>query len=139
MTSDSLKSPTEMPCCEKGEHQDSATIKTLHHKKEFVKKLKLKEFTERYFFLLNEDDDDQPRGLTKEQIDNLSMRTFSENDALKTCSVCITKYTVGNKLRKLPCSHEYQVHCIDRWLSENSTCPICRRAVLSSGNRESFV
>ncbi|KAL6038875.1 hypothetical protein STEG23_007703 [Scotinomys teguina] len=33
MTSDSLKSPTEMPCCEKGEHQDSATIKTLHHKK----------------------------------------------------------------------------------------------------------
>lgn len=89
------------------------------------------------FFLLNEDDDDQPRGLTKEQIDNLAMRSFGENDALKTCSVCITEYTEGNKLRKLPCSHEYHVHCIDRWLSENSTCPICRRAVLSSGNRES--
>ncbi|XP_053553033.1 E3 ubiquitin-protein ligase RLIM, partial [Bombina bombina] len=91
------------------------------------------------FFLLNEDDDDQPRGLTKEQIDNLSTRNFGENDALKTCSVCITEYTQGNKLRKLPCSHEYHVHCIDRWLSENSTCPICRRAVLVSGNRESVV
>ncbi|KAM6151080.1 E3 ubiquitin-protein ligase RLIM [Rhynchocyon petersi] len=91
------------------------------------------------FFLLNEDDDDQPRGLTKEQIDNLAMRSFGENDALKTCSVCITEYTEGNKLRKLPCSHEYHVHCIDRWLSENSTCPICRRAVLASGNRESVV
>lgn len=91
------------------------------------------------FFLLNEDDEDQPRGLTKEQIDNLAMRSFGENDALKTCSVCITEYTEGNKLRKLPCSHEYHVHCIDRWLSENSTCPICRRAVLSSGNRESVV
>lgn len=91
------------------------------------------------FFLLNEDDDDQPRGLTKEQIDNLAMRSFGENDALKTCSVCITEYTEGNKLRKLPCSHEYHVHCIDRWLSENSTCPICRRAVLASGNRESIV
>ncbi|XP_029463531.1 E3 ubiquitin-protein ligase RLIM isoform X2 [Rhinatrema bivittatum] len=45
------------------------------------------------FFLLNEDDDDQPRGLTKEQIDNLSTRNFGENDALKTCSVCITEYT----------------------------------------------
>uniref|UniRef100_H0WPV7 RING-type E3 ubiquitin transferase n=1 Tax=Otolemur garnettii TaxID=30611 RepID=H0WPV7_OTOGA len=86
------------------------------------------------FFLLNEDDDDQPRGLTKEQIDNLAMRSFGENDALKTCSVCITEYTEGNKLRKLPCSHEYHVHCIDRWLSENSTCPICRRAVLASAN-----
>uniref|UniRef100_A0A8D0H9Z5 RING-type E3 ubiquitin transferase n=1 Tax=Sphenodon punctatus TaxID=8508 RepID=A0A8D0H9Z5_SPHPU len=91
------------------------------------------------FFLLNEDDDDQPRGLTKEQIDNLTMRNFGESDALKTCSVCITEYTEGNKLRKLPCSHEYHVHCIDRWLSENSTCPICRRAVLASGNRESVV
>ncbi|EPY83853.1 hypothetical protein CB1_000523001 [Camelus ferus] len=91
------------------------------------------------FFLLNEDDDDQPRGLTKEQIDNLAMRSFGENDALKTCSVCITEYTEGNKLRKLPCSHEYHVHCIDRWLSENSTCPICRRAVLASGSRESVV
>ncbi|XP_038171703.1 E3 ubiquitin-protein ligase RLIM-like [Arvicola amphibius] len=90
------------------------------------------------FFLLNENDN-QRRGLTKEQIDNLAMRSYDENDALKTCSVCIREYTEGNKLRKLPCSHEYHVYCIDRWLSENSTCPICRRAVLSSGNRESVV
>ncbi|XP_076018842.1 E3 ubiquitin-protein ligase RLIM isoform X2 [Genypterus blacodes] len=92
-----------------------------------------------HFFLLNDDDEDQPQGLTKEQIDNLSMRNFGESDALKTCSVCITEYAEGNKLRKLPCSHEYHVHCIDRWLSENSTCPICRRAVLVSANRESVV
>lgn len=92
-----------------------------------------------HFFLLNDDDEDQPQGLTKEQIDNLSMRNFGESDALKTCSVCITEYSEGNKLRKLPCSHEYHVHCIDRWLSENSTCPICRRAVLVSANRESVV
>lgn len=92
-----------------------------------------------HFFLLNEDDEDQPQGLTKEQIDNLSMRNFGESDAFKTCSVCITEYAEGNKLRKLPCSHEYHVHCIDRWLSENSTCPICRRAVLVSANRESVV
>uniref|UniRef100_A0AAY5KKH2 RING-type E3 ubiquitin transferase n=1 Tax=Esox lucius TaxID=8010 RepID=A0AAY5KKH2_ESOLU len=92
-----------------------------------------------HFFLLNDEDEEQPRGLTKEQIDNLSTRNFGESDALKTCSVCITEYAEGNKLRKLPCSHEYHVHCIDRWLSENSTCPICRRAVLVSTNRESVV
>ncbi|XP_019725279.1 E3 ubiquitin-protein ligase RLIM [Hippocampus comes] len=92
-----------------------------------------------HFFLLNDEDEDQPQGLTKEQIDNLAMRNFGESDALKTCSVCITEYAEGNKLRKLPCSHEYHVHCIDRWLSENSTCPICRRVVLVSTNRESVV
>ncbi|KAL0974374.1 hypothetical protein UPYG_G00219610 [Umbra pygmaea] len=79
-----------------------------------------------HFFLLNDEDEEQPRGLTKEQIDNLSTRNYGESDALKTCSVCITEYAEGNKLRKLPCSHEYHVHCIDRWLSENSTCPSAR-------------
>ncbi|EHB07248.1 E3 ubiquitin-protein ligase RLIM [Heterocephalus glaber] len=43
------------------------------------------------------------------------------------------------RTRARPCSHEYYVHCLNRWLSENSTCPICHRAVLASGNRESVV
>uniref|UniRef100_A0A8C8AUC3 RING-type E3 ubiquitin transferase n=1 Tax=Otus sunia TaxID=257818 RepID=A0A8C8AUC3_9STRI len=90
-----------------------------------------------HFFLLNEDDDDDHlRGLTKEQIDNLSTRNYgdihSENEISKTCSVCINEYVTGNKLRQLPCMHEFHIHCIDRWLSENSTCPICRQPVLGS-------
>ncbi|NWU94290.1 RNF6 ligase, partial [Upupa epops] len=90
-----------------------------------------------HFFLLNEDDDDDRlRGLTKEQIDNLSTRNYGdihiENEISKTCSVCINEYVTGNKLRQLPCMHEFHIHCIDRWLSENSTCPICRQPVLGS-------
>lgn len=90
-----------------------------------------------HFFLLNEDDDDDRlRGLTKEQIDNLSTRNYgdvhTENEWSKTCSVCINEYATGNKLRQLPCAHEFHIHCIDRWLSENSTCPICRQPVLGS-------
>ncbi|NXQ61786.1 RNF6 ligase, partial [Anthoscopus minutus] len=91
-----------------------------------------------HFFLLNEDDDedDRLRGLTKEQIDNLSTRNYgdvhTESDRSKTCSVCINEYATGNKLRQLPCTHEFHIHCIDRWLSENSTCPICRQPVLGS-------
>ncbi|NXR13734.1 RNF6 ligase, partial [Semnornis frantzii] len=90
-----------------------------------------------HFFLLNEDDDDDRlRGLTKEQIDNLSTRNYgdihAENEMSKTCSVCINEYVAGNKLRQLPCMHEFHIHCIDRWLSENSTCPICRQPALGS-------
>ncbi|NWH74922.1 RNF6 ligase, partial [Piaya cayana] len=90
-----------------------------------------------HFFLLNEDDDDERlRGLTKEQIDNLTTRNYgdihAENEISKTCSVCINEYVTGNKLRQLPCMHEFHIHCIDRWLSENSTCPICRQPVLGS-------
>ncbi|NXR84212.1 RNF6 ligase, partial [Pycnonotus jocosus] len=91
-----------------------------------------------HFFLLNDDEDDEDRlrGLTKEQIDNLSTRNYgdahTENERSKTCSVCINEYATGNKLRQLPCTHEFHIHCIDRWLSENSTCPICRQPVLGS-------
>ncbi|NWI60544.1 RNF6 ligase, partial [Calyptomena viridis] len=90
-----------------------------------------------HFFLLNEDDDDNRlRGLTKEQIDNLSTRNYgdihTESERSNTCSVCINEYATGNKLRQLPCMHEFHIHCIDRWLSENSTCPICRQPVLGS-------
>ncbi|RXM92006.1 Phospholipid-transporting ATPase IB [Acipenser ruthenus] len=90
-----------------------------------------------HFFLLNDDEDDEhPRGLTKEQIDNLLTRNYGEGnleaELSKTCSVCINEYAAGNKLRRLPCSHEFHIHCIDRWLSENSTCPICRQPVLDT-------
>ncbi|XP_057616454.1 E3 ubiquitin-protein ligase RLIM-like [Chionomys nivalis] len=75
------------------------------------------------------------RGPTNVQNNNLPTRSFGENDASKTCTICITEYTEGDTLRALPCSHEYHVHCIDRWLWENNSCPICRRVVLSSWNR----
>ncbi|XP_051882066.1 E3 ubiquitin-protein ligase RNF6 isoform X2 [Pristis pectinata] len=92
-----------------------------------------------HFFLLNDDDEEErQRGLTKEQIDNLMTRNYgnvsAENEVSKTCSVCINDYAVGNKLRRLPCAHEFHIHCIDRWLSENSTCPICRQPILGSSN-----
>ncbi|XP_005406399.1 PREDICTED: E3 ubiquitin-protein ligase RNF6 [Chinchilla lanigera] len=90
-----------------------------------------------HFFLLNEGDDDQIQGLTKEQIDNLSTRNYEhsgiDGEVGKICSVCITDYVTGNKLRQLPCMHEFHIHCIDRWLSENCTCPVCRQPVLGAG------
>lgn len=90
-----------------------------------------------HFFLLNDSDDDPVRGLTKEQIDNLSTRSYEQtgvdSELGKVCSVCISDYVAGNKLRQLPCLHEFHIHCIDRWLSENCTCPVCRRPVLEFG------
>lgn len=94
-----------------------------------------------HFFLLNEADGaERIRGLTKEQIDNLSTRHYEhsgrDSDLARICSVCISDYVTGNKLRQLPCMHEFHIHCIDRWLSENCTCPICRQPVLGSSTAD---
>lgn len=41
--------------------------------------------------------------------------------------MCLGEYEAGELLRKLPpCGHEFHLKCIDAWLGQHSTCPICR-------------
>uniref|UniRef100_A0A8C6DTM7 RING-type E3 ubiquitin transferase n=1 Tax=Moschus moschiferus TaxID=68415 RepID=A0A8C6DTM7_MOSMO len=82
------------------------------------------------FVLLNEEVPHQTTGLTRTQIDSLPLRSFEENEAFQVCTICITEYTAGNTLCILPCLHEYHYNCIDHWLEENTTCPICRGPVM---------
>ncbi|XP_066114420.1 E3 ubiquitin-protein ligase RNF6 isoform X1 [Saccopteryx bilineata] len=117
------------------QNSDSRGDGQLQTSNNVVETVTLSIFRLAHFFLLNEgDDDDRIRGLTKEQIDNLSTRNYEHNgidsELGKICSVCISDYVTGNKLRQLPCMHEFHIHCIDRWLSENCTCPVCRQPVL---------
>lgn len=79
---------------------------------------------------------EDPNGLTKEQINTLPTRDFCKIDQLKTCSICITEYTESSKIRILPCGHEYHDECIDQWLSENDSCPICRNRILHPDDSE---
>ena len=45
------------------------------------------------------------------------------------CAVCLEQYTVGDRVRHLPCLHSYHQSCIDRWLSASVECPVCREDV----------
>ncbi|KAL0968437.1 hypothetical protein UPYG_G00266830 [Umbra pygmaea] len=49
------------------------------------------------------------------------------------CQICCSDYTEGELLRMLPCLHDYHVQCIDRWIKENATCPICRIDISECG------
>ncbi|KAI4384363.1 hypothetical protein MLD38_002530 [Melastoma candidum] len=43
------------------------------------------------------------------------------------CTVCLSEYRHGDMLRILPnCGHSFHATCIDIWLQEHSTCPVCR-------------
>ncbi|CAM4734616.1 unnamed protein product [Leuciscus chuanchicus] len=66
--------------------------------------------------------------LTKAEIERLPIKTYDPaHSAGKTdCQICFSEYKTGERLRMLPCLHDYHVKCIDRWLKENATCPICR-------------
>ncbi|XP_016116468.1 E3 ubiquitin-protein ligase RNF6-like [Sinocyclocheilus grahami] len=73
--------------------------------------------------------------LTKAEIERLPVKTYDPaHSAGKTdCQICFSEYKVGERLRILPCLHDYHVKCIDRWLKENATCPICRADISECG------
>ncbi|KAK4853473.1 hypothetical protein QYF36_009746 [Acer negundo] len=48
-------------------------------------------------------------------------------DDIEQCYICLAEYEEGDKIRVLPCHHEYHMSCVDKWLKEiHGVCPLCR-------------
>ncbi|XP_061532373.1 E3 ubiquitin-protein ligase RNF6 [Phycodurus eques] len=67
-----------------------------------------------------------PKKLTQAHILRFPVKRFRASGGAATCQICFCDYDDGEPLRMLPCFHDYHAGCIDRWLRENTTCPICR-------------
>lgn len=52
------------------------------------------------------------------------------NDALE-CSICLEHYLPEQVLVVLPChtSHHFHRNCLEDWLTNHSTCPLCRNSL----------
>lgn len=47
------------------------------------------------------------------------------------CPVCLEPFADEDGVRVVPaCGHLYHTPCIDRWLDEHNSCPVCRCAVV---------
>lgn len=50
------------------------------------------------------------------------------------CAVCLDGFEANTLMRTLACEHVYHKDCIDPWLTDHGTCPLCKaRIVLSAG------
>ncbi|KAL5697468.1 RING-type E3 ubiquitin transferase [Ranunculus cassubicifolius] len=72
-------------------------------------------------------------GIDKAVIESLPFFRFSSlrgsKDGLE-CAVCLSKFEDTETLRLLPkCKHAFHVNCVDKWLENHSSCPLCRLKV----------
>jgi hypothetical protein len=51
-------------------------------------------------------------------------------DSQTACSICLVSFEDGDSLRVLPCHHRYHLGCVDRWLVERNSCPVCKSEVV---------
>ncbi|XP_022870174.1 E3 ubiquitin-protein ligase RLIM-like [Olea europaea var. sylvestris] len=52
---------------------------------------------------------------------------LESGDDNQQCYICLADYEEGDKIRVLPCHHEYHMLCVDKWLKEiHGVCPLCR-------------
>ncbi|PWA43008.1 zinc finger, RING/FYVE/PHD-type [Artemisia annua] len=57
--------------------------------------------------------------------------TDVEANGSGNCSICLADYKPEDVVRLLPkCGHLFHVKCIDTWLKNHPTCPLCRKMPL---------
>lgn len=53
------------------------------------------------------------------------LQSWTEGSSGDSCAVCLEDYNIGQELRVLPCNHSFHRVCVDPWLINNQTCPLC--------------
>ncbi|XP_069060512.1 E3 ubiquitin-protein ligase RNF149 isoform X1 [Pleurodeles waltl] len=74
---------------------------------------------------------------TKKAISQLQLHTVKRGEKgvdvdAENCAVCIENYKPKDVVRILPCKHIFHRVCIDPWLLEHRTCPMCKLDVIKA-------
>nr|XP_046175670.1 RING finger protein 150 [Oncorhynchus gorbuscha] len=73
----------------------------------------------------------------KKAISKLQVRTIRKGDGetesdFDNCAVCIEGYKPNDVVRILPCRHLFHKNCVDPWLLDHRTCPMCKIDILKA-------
>ncbi|KMZ66230.1 hypothetical protein ZOSMA_2G02400 [Zostera marina] len=56
----------------------------------------------------------------------ITQKFIESPDSCTICAICKDEFELRTKVKSLPCKHIYHGCCIQKWLSQNNSCPICR-------------
>ncbi|KAK1169646.1 E3 ubiquitin-protein ligase RNF149-like [Acipenser oxyrinchus oxyrinchus] len=94
-------------------------------------------YIQRYLYAGAQFGNQNNRKETKKAISQLQLHTVKRGDKeinldAENCAVCIENYKPKDVVRILPCKHVFHRTCIDPWLLDHRTCPMCKLDVIKA-------
>ena len=79
-------------------------------------------------------DGGENRGASSETITSLPVSTIVDPERelpedKRQCCICLEDFCQGEERTSLPCLHGFHSACVNRWLSSNGSCPVCKTSV----------
>ena len=76
------------------------------------------------------------RGMSIHEL-NQNSEVFSNTSENQMCSICHDLINTNNICRRLSrCRHTFHQSCIDQWLNNNQTCPLCMQTVIPQSSSD---
>ncbi|KAL7999716.1 putative Zinc finger, RING-type [Plasmopara halstedii] len=72
----------------------------------------------------------EEKGLPIEVRYQLPLALGTANETSKECTICQLRYGIGDHIVTLPCQHFFHACCVDKWLWNHTSCPLCRTEVI---------
>ena len=61
--------------------------------------------------------------------DGASPKAKQPDEEDPTCTICLCEFEEGEDMTTLPCLHLFHKECLEQWLREKGTCPMCNIGV----------
>ncbi|CAI5721127.1 unnamed protein product [Peronospora destructor] len=71
----------------------------------------------------------EEKGIPIEIRYQLPLALGTANETSKECTICQLRYGIGDHIVTLPCQHFFHACCVDKWLWNHTSCPLCRTEV----------